>query len=323
MAVGKAIAARCFSSPCPSYAFKVTHTQTPIYTRTRAMYVRGITGRKKGPRLLIGCEQTAILEPAVFVTSVSSRRLLCTCHGIWSNHASPLPLPLLSLLFSFSFFLFLCSRFFYLSSLVLCPVITGILSAIRNSYTLANAATHPLARSPIFLSPRFATCLSPIPWFSFLLSNLSFPIALSLLFLVSCALARFRLRLRSLLPPLPARRSVPSRSPLHNFFFPSHILTSLVASSAAPPFSRSPPFYFYLSFASFRILRIRFSVRALFHASFPPSSVSSCAFYPRFLPPATISSNFFRCFAVLDLLWSLIKKNNRKDVIGAASEAEH
>lgn len=122
------------------------------------------------------------------------------------------------------------------------------------------------------------------------------------------------------------------------FFFPStfsvaSFTTLLLPLAILPlPSPSSFPlsilsFYFYLSFASFRILRIRFSARTLyvsrsFSRIIPALLFLHFVFILLFFPPAT-SSNSSHCFAVLDLLWSLIKKNNRKDVIGTAGEVEH
>lgn len=233
-------------------------------------------------------------------------------------------------------------------------VTIGIPPAVRNfSRTLPWVAAILLVSSLAnfsFSTPYIATCLSQSPDFSSLLSNLSLG--------RSCFYFALPLYILS-------RRSIFSRSLVFEFGFVlsfalSPVLLDLLSSTfffrpstssvasfttllfpLATPFSLSLflvpsfprailflSFYFYLSFASFRIFRIRFSARtlyvSLFHASFPSSSgSSSISFYPSFFSPATTFSNFSRCFAVLDLLWSLIKKNNRKDVIGAANEAEH
>lgn len=99
-----------------------------------------------------------------------------------------------------------------------------------------------------------------------------------------------------------------SRSPVYNFFL--HPPTSSVASFATPSFPRSL-FFIFTSHLPLSALYesafppALFTSFALFHASFPPSSV--CVPLPRFIPlffnpPAATFSNFSRCFAVPDLL---------------------
>lgn len=274
---------------------RVHTTSIQQLTHARVINVQGITGRKKGPSLLTECEQTAILQSTIFVTNVS-RRILRTCHGIWSNT------HFIRVLCHFSCILF---SSFFLSYANPCDH----RDSFRHSKLLC---LYTSAIVPSFLFSAFCYCYFRYSPFRHSLLAFSFVSNLVSHFLF----ASF----------VPASRSgdLPSTifSPSSNIF--SRVFRDSILSSI-------PLFYFYLSFASFRILRIRFSARALYvfrsFSRIVPAFFSLCSsttFYPPFFnPPAATFSNFSRCFAVPDLLWSLIKKNNRKDVIGAAGEAEH
>lgn len=222
-----------------------------------------------------------------WITSVT-RRVLRTCHGIWSN--------------SSRYFLFLFVHHF--------------LSFLLASYTRFLVPFEILALvyfrkcndnppSPFFVSRccNEAPRNSPILLFiiELVLSDCSstcfgFSLSLYTAYLdTRCpqVFARFRVWYRRFPTPRPLD--------LHSIIFSSS--SDIFFSRISRDFTlfSISPFYFYLSFASFRILRIRFSARALYvyHSfsrivpvfltvsSSPPSFILFL-FYPR-PPPSLIS----------------------------------
>lgn len=290
------------------------------------IHVWWITERKKGPTLDWAWANS---ESTVFATNVSE-----TCQGTWPN-----PTSLSSVLtvlcpsfFPFLFFSILCLRFRYHQDF------------FRHSkflllYTFANSGDPARFLFPISLFPPLRMLLrisrdSPIFVFVFELD-------VRLLLFIFCSFLIF-------LRPFFLFRSfsdlvlsffLPCLSSSRFFFVSFRLLTSSVASfdsTRVYSFFSISSSYFFSLICLFRIFRIRFSVRA-FYVSCSFSRiipvlfnlflyfVLSPSFSPQPLPSSPSLIPLFLSFSLLrlDLLWSLIKKNNRKDVIGAAGEAKH